>query len=240
MPLAARGFRVIAPDQRGYNLSDKPKGIGNYNLDKLAADIAGLADHFRCETLAVVGHDWGASVGWWLAGKHPRRVRRLAVLNAPHPAVWVDAMSNNPEQKRRSSYVRLLKIPYLPEFLIGLSRSKTPSKGFRDSIRADAFTESDLERYRKAWSQPGTLTGMINYYRALSRQAMWPAANYRISSPTLIIWGKQDDYAMPELAETSVRLCADGRIEWFQHATHWVQHDEPDRVTSLLADFLSN
>ena len=237
-PLAQRGFHVVAPDLRGYNLSDKPKGAASYDLDALAADIVGLADYFGQETFDVVGHDWGASVGWWLAGRHASRVRRLAVLNAPHPAVWLEAMRNHPEQKRKSGYVRFFQIPYLPEFLIGLDRSRALAKGFRDSIRPDAFTKADLEEYRKAWSQPGTLTAMINYYRAVWKKPLLPAAQYRIACPVLIIWGKSDAYALPDLAEAAVRLCPDGRIAYLDRSTHWVQHDEPQRVTDLLLDFL--
>ncbi len=238
-PLSARGFHVVAPDQRGYNLSDKPRGVASYHLDHLSADIVGLADHFGRETFAVVGHDWGASVGWWLAGQHPNRVERLAVLNAPHPAVWVEAMRNNPIQKRKSSYVRLFQIPYLPEFLIGLNRSKALSKAFRDSIRAEAFTDGDLKEYRKTWSQRGALTAMVNYYRALLRKPLAPSTVYRISCPTLIIWGKRDAYAVPELAEASLRLCDKGRIVWLDQSTHWVQYDERDRVTELFIEFLN-
>jgi pimeloyl-ACP methyl ester carboxylesterase len=237
-PLARRGLHVVAPDQRGYNLSDKPKGTGSYDLDHLASDVVGLADRFRQETFAVVGHDWGASVGWWLAGQHTRRVRLLAALNAPHPAVWLQAMREHPEQKRRSSYVRFLQIPYLPELLIGLNRSKALAKGFRDSPRSEAFTAEDLEQYRKAWAQPGALTATINYYRALLRKPLLPAAEYRVTCPTLVIWGKRDAYAVPDLAEASIRLCADGRIAWLGQASHWVQHDEPQQVTELLAEFL--
>ena len=235
--LAEAGFHVIAPDQRGYNLSDKPKGIESYDLDQLADDIAGMADHFGQKTFAVAGHDWGAAVGWWLAGRHAGRVRRLAVLNAPHPAVWVDAMRHDPVQKRKSSYVRFFQMPYLPEFLIGMNRSSALARGFRDCIRPDAFTEADLKQYQSAWAQPGALTSMISYYRAILRKPLRPAAEYRMECPTLLIWGKRDAYAKPELAEASVRLCADGRIEYFDQATHWVQHDEPERVTELLAKF---
>ena len=236
-PLAERGFHVVAPDLRGYNLSDKPRGVSSYDLDQLAADVAGLADHFGQETFAVAGHDWGAAVGWWLAGQHPQRVRRLAALNAPHPAVWLDAMRNNPVQKRKSSYVRFLRIPYLPEFLIGLNPAKTLAKGFQDSTRADAFTETDLKQYRIAWSQPGALTATINYYRAVLRKPLLAPEQYRITSPALVIWGKLDAYAVPELAEASARLCADGRIVFLDKSSHWVQHDEPERVVALLADF---
>lgn len=237
-PLAERGFHVIAPDQRGYNLSDKPKGIASYDLDQLAADVVGLADHFGLETFAVAGHDWGASVGWWLAGQHADRLRRLAVLNAPHPAVWREAMLHDPAQKRKSGYVRLFQVPFLPEFLIGLDRSRALSKGFRDSVRPNAFTEADLEQYRKAWAQPGASTATIHYYRALWRKRFLPGAAYRVDSPVLAIWGERDAYATPELAEASVRLCAEGRVVRLPQSTHWVQHDEPERVTDLLAEFL--
>ena len=170
--LAENGFRVIAPDQRGYNLSDKPDGVSNYDLDRLAADIVGLADHFKRDSFNVVGHDWGAAVGWWLAGKYAPRVQRLAVLNAPHPAVWVDAMRNDPVQKRKSSYVRFFQLPFLPEFC---SAGQLCSSGERlqDSIRTGAFTDLDLERYRNAWSQPGRSprwsTGIAPYSKTLHR-----------------------------------------------------------------------
>jgi pimeloyl-ACP methyl ester carboxylesterase len=236
--LAEAGFHVVAPDQRGYNLSDKPKGIESYDLDHLAADILGLADGFGDEKFAIAGHDWGASIGWWIAGQYPSRVRRLVALNAPHPAVWLDAMRNHPEQRRKSGYVRLFRIPYLPEFLISLDRSAL-GKGFRDSIRPEAFTKADLEQYQKAWAQPGALTAMINYYRALLKKSLSPASEYRITCPTLTIWGKRDAYAIPDVAEASIRLCADGRIVYLDQSTHWVQHDEPERVANLLIEFLA-
>src|SRR5215469_10770154 len=120
MPLARAGFRVVALDQRGYDESDKPRGVDAYDLDRLAEDVAGLADTLGCERFAIAGHDWGASVGWWTARNFPARVERLAVLNAPHPAVWQDAMLNNPEQKKLSRYVGLIGIPILPELIIRL------------------------------------------------------------------------------------------------------------------------
>lgn len=238
-PLAARGCHVVVPDQRGYNLSDKPKGAGSYDLDPLAADIVGLADHFGQERFDVAGHDWGASVGWWLAGQSHGRVRRLAALNAPHPAVWLEAMRKDPEQKKKSGYVRFFQMPYLPEFLVGLKRFGALAKGFRDCERPGAFTEADLEKYRAAWSQPGATTAMINYYRAILKKPMPPAPSCRIPCPTLVIWGKRDAYARPELAEASLRLCDDGRIAYLERATHWTPHDDPERVAELLGDFFA-
>ena len=237
-PLSARGFHVVAPDQRGYNLSDKPSGVGSYDLDQLAEDIAGLADHFRQERFAVVGHDWGGTVGWWLAGRHAGRARQLVVLNAPHPAVWLDAMRHDPAQRRMSRYVRFFQIPYLPEFLLALNRYDALARGFRDCIRKDAFAVADLKEYQRAWAQPRALTSMINYYRAILRKALLGPAEYRITCPTVVIWGKRDRYASPGLAEASLRLCADGRILYFDDSTHWVQHDEPQRVTEELLKIL--
>ncbi len=236
-PLAARGFHVVAPDLRGYNLSDKPEGVAAYDLDHLAADIAGLVGHFGRDSFSVAGHDWGAAVAWWLAGAHPQRVDRLAILNAPHPAVWLDAMRNDPVQKRKSSYVRFFQLPRVPEFLLRLGGYRALAKGFRDSTRADAFTADDLDRYREAWSQPGALTATINYYRAAWRKQVRPPSEYRVTARTLMIWGMRDAYAAANLAESSASLCADCRIEYLDQATHWVQHDEPERVTALLADF---
>jgi pimeloyl-ACP methyl ester carboxylesterase len=237
--LAERGFHVVAPDQRGYNLSDKPKGVDAYDLDQLAADVLGLADHFGQETFAVAGHDWGATVGWWLASGSSRRLRQLVAMNAPHPAVWLEAMRADPVQRQKSSYVQLFRVPWFPELLIGLNRSKALSKGFKDSARTDAFTAADLEQYRNAWFQPGTLTATINYYRALLRKRLLPASQYRVRCPTLVIWGKRDGYAIPELAEASARMCATPRIVYFDGASHWVQHDMPDEVSGLLAEFLA-
>src|SRR5262249_51655773 len=138
--------------------------------------------------------------------------------------------------KRKSDYVRFFRIPYLPEFLIALNRSNALAKGFRDSIRPDAFTDADLKHYQRAWSQPEALTAMINYYRAVLRKPLMAPAEYRITCPTLLIWGRREAYAIPDLAKASIRLCADGRIVYFDQSTHWVQHDEPERVVELLLE----
>jgi epoxide hydrolase 4 len=165
---AAAGFRVVVPDQRGYNLSDKPKGIAAYDLDQVCADIVGLADGFGRKTFSIVGHDWGAAVGWWTATRHPDRTKRLAALNAPHPAVWYAAMHNNPAQRRKSWYVRFFAIPYLPELLLRQRNFLALARSFKDVIAPNAFTPSDLSQYRAAWSQPGAITSMINLVSCLA------------------------------------------------------------------------
>jgi pimeloyl-ACP methyl ester carboxylesterase len=236
-PLAAAGFRVIAPDQRGYNKSDKPKGTAPYDLDCLAADVVALASALGRTQFSLVGHDWGGSVGWWASSLYPDRVKRLAVLNAPHPAIWKNAMQNNPEQKRLSAYVRLIGMPPLVELALRFTDNKGLVVALRQSKRPPS--EEDLAQYRAAWSQPGAMTAMLNWYRALLAKPLPIREQRRISAPTCLIWGRQDAYCVPELAEESIALCNHGTVVWMNDATHWVQHDEPERVNRMLIEFLT-
>jgi len=237
-PLAEAGFRVIVPDQRGYNLSDKPREVSAYDLDRVVADVSGLADHYGRRSFTIVGHDWGALLGWWMATRYAGRLERFVALNAPHPSVWREAMRGNPAQKKKSWYVQIFRIPGLPEFLLRLRNFDAMVGGFRGAARPDAFTESDLARYREAWSQPGALSGGLNWYRALLKKTLPPAKECRSTVRTLVIWGVQDAYAVRELAEASARMCDDAKVVYLEQATHWVQHDEPERVNGLLLDFL--
>jgi epoxide hydrolase 4 len=235
-PLADAGFRVLVPDQRGYNLSARPHAVTAYDLDLLAADILGLAEAAGRRHFTVVGHDWGASVGWWIATRHAERLDRLIAMNAPHPAVWVEAMRNDPEQRRRSRYVSLFRIPVLPEFLMRRRNFRQLAAALYESQRPDAWSDDDLEVYRAAWSLPGALTGMVNWYRALLCKRL-PDQPQRITVPTRIIWGSNDKYAVRDLAERSLHLCDAASVEYLD-ASHWVQHDEPVRVAELICEFL--
>ncbi len=235
--LANAGFHVVAPDQRGYNFSDKPKGVGAYNLDLLAGDIINLADCFGARTFSLVGHDWGASVAWWVGQKHPERLRRLAILNAPHPALWKRAMNEDPEQRALSRYVRLLGIPLIPELAIRAGRYASLVDALRDSTRA--LSDTEITFYRQAWARPGALTAMINWYRALLRTNFERPAPHSIEVPTRIIWGAKDKYATLKLAEESAGLGTGTELTVLPNATHWVQHDEAERVNAMLLEFLN-
>jgi pimeloyl-ACP methyl ester carboxylesterase len=232
--LAAAGFRVVVPDQRGYGSSGKPAGISSYDLDVLAEDVAALARHLGHERFAVVGHDWGASVAWWLATRHPERLSRLVVLNAPHPSVWREAMDGNWRQWLKSLYVRILRLPRLPEAMV---RARN-FKALADALAPAGLPAEELARYRAAWAEPGALTGMINWYRAFLAKRLPPAASLDIAVPTLVIWGDRDPFALPALAETSAALCRDARVVHIPEATHWVHHEQAERVGALLLDFL--
>ncbi|WP_076857628.1 alpha/beta fold hydrolase [Bradyrhizobium mercantei] len=237
-PLAAAGYRVLAPDQRGYNLSDKPSNVAAYDLNSLARDVLGLADHFERRRFAIVGHDWGAAVGWWIATCHAERLEQFVALSAPHPSVWREAMQSHPEQRRKSQYVRFFQLPRLPEALLRLRRFKALADAVRQRARPDTVTAAALDRYRAAWRAPGALTGMLNWYRALWRKDLPASAKLRIRPPVLLIWGERDAFAVRALAEASLLLCESSQAVYLGDATHWVQHDEPERCIEALLDFL--
>jgi epoxide hydrolase 4 len=236
--LAALGLYVVAPDQRGYNLSEKPLRVDAYQLEILADDIAGLASALGRETFQIVGHDWGGSVAWSLATRHPSRLERMVVLNAPHPAIWLRAMRSDPEQRRRSGYVRLLGLPWLPEVLLRLGEYQGVAKAFA-SARPGTFTADILQSYREAWSQPHALTGMLNWYRAIFRHPMPMPAPGSLSPRCLVLWGDRDPFGISTLAADSAALCAAEGVIHLPDTGHWLIHDVPETVLGLLRRFLA-
>lgn len=235
--LAQAGYRVWAPDQRGYHLSAKPQEVKAYNLDELAADVVGLIDAAGRRQAILVGHDWGAAVAWWTAIQYPQRLARLVIINVPHPAVMNRQLRKSLKQLRKSWYMFFFQVPWLPERMIRAGRWRTGLRALRGTSRRGTFTEADLERYREAWAQPGALTGMLNWYRALLRVRPRRPPGLRVSVPTLLIWGAQDRFLEREMAQPSIDLCDRGRLVMIEEATHWVQHEEPERVNRLLLDF---
>jgi len=197
-PLAAAGFRVVAPDTRGYNLSSKPEGFEDYAVDLLADDIRGFIGELGAESAMLVGHDWGGSIAWTIAMNHPEVVDRLAILNAAHPRRLQEGL-HHPSQLRKSWYFFFFAVPGLPEEVVHL-RDWHFFRHFLEDANPP-YTDQEIERYVEAWSQPGAAAGMINYYRASVRQSQKEAAAKirPISTPTLVIWGS----AIPTLARTS-------------------------------------
>ena len=235
-PLADAGFRVLVPDQRGYNLSDKPPRIADYRIDRLAEDILRLADDAGRSRFSVVGHDWGGIVAWWLALTHPDRIERLSILNAPHPATLRSHMMRHPGQMLKSWYVGFFQLPGLPERLMRANGFHMAERSLLATSRPGTFSRDDLAGYRRAWQQPGATTGMINWYRALRLRPPLPTA--RVRAPTLIVWGDRDAFLDRSLAEDAAALCDTVQVKHLTQASHWVQHEEPEAVNRLLADFL--
>lgn len=238
-PLAAAGFRVLAPDQRGYNASDKPPRVRDYALDRLADDVEAALDALGVARAAVVGHDWGAAVGWWLALTRPRRVTRLAVVNVPHPTAFVRTLVSDVGQVLRSWYMFAWQLPRLPKWSMRRNDFRALVGAMRGTSRPGAFTDADFDAYRRAWAQPGALTGMVNWYRAAFRSGLPLPRDPRVRVPTLIVWGARDRFLQARLAKASAGYCDDVRLHLLPRATHWVQHEEPERVNRLLAEFLA-
>jgi pimeloyl-ACP methyl ester carboxylesterase len=199
-PLAAAGFRVVVPDTRGYNLSSRPKEVAAYDVGLLATDIRDLIHERGAETAMVAGHDWGGSIAWTLAMNHPEVVDRLAILNAAHPRKLSQGL-HYPDQLRRSWYFFFFTLPDLPEAVVHANHWHFFRHFLHDAN--PPYTPEEMDRYVEAWSQPGAATGMINYYRSSVRQNQKKAeaALRPIKAPTLVIWGQQDHYLGPELAE---------------------------------------
>jgi epoxide hydrolase 4 len=238
-PLVAAGFRVVAPDMRGYNLSSTPKGIAAYDIGKLTDDIAGLIRERGAESAQLVGHDWGGSVAWALAMSHPEVVARLVILNAAHPRKLSQGL-HNPGQLRRSWYFFFFDLPDLPESVVHANHWHFFRHFLRDA--KPALSREDTDRYIEAWSQPGAATGMINYYRSSVRTPpkKAEAALRPVQAPTLVIWGERDRYLSPDLAEPDHDDVPNlDRVERLPDASHWVHHDEADRVSQLVIDFFA-
>lgn len=235
--LAAQGFRVWAPDQRGYNLSDKPKELRAYTLDETAKDVIGLIDAMGTEQVYLAGHDWGAAVTWWTAARYPERVKKIAILNVPHPSVMQKTLATNWEQRRRSWYIFFFQIPHLPEWMLGARNGEGLAQALIRTSQAGAFEDRDLAEYRKAWAQPGAVKAMIDWYRTTARAKTERLPDKRIHMPTLILWGKRDHALSWPMAQASADLCDEPRVVYFDEATHWVQHEEANRINPLLAEF---
>jgi pimeloyl-ACP methyl ester carboxylesterase len=237
--LADQGFRVMAPDQRGYNLSSKPKGIAAYNLDVLVDDLMGLVDAAGREQVYLVAHDWGAGVAWWAARLFPERFKKMVILNGPHGAVMQKHLSNNRSQLLKSWYMFFFQLPWLPEWSLRANNWQGLVRGMEGSSKPSTFSGERLESYRQAWSQPGAMTAMINWYRAVLRVRPNRKAPTQVKVPTLLIWGTEDAFLERELAEPSIALCDEGELVFIEGATHWVHQEAADQVNELIGDFLA-
>jgi len=236
--LVEAGCRVIIPDQRGYNLSDKPKGIGNYGIYTLVEDIIGLIDALEYEKVNLFAHDWGANGAWSLANKYPERLHKLSIMNVPHPAVGQRFLMRDFEQIRRQWYVFFFQLPWIPEAVM----KRDNWRGIMDIIlykgRLHVLTDDEVEKYKEAWSQPGAITSMINWYRAILQRMPKLPEDLRIKVPMLMMWGVKDVFLTHRMAHPSMDYVDDGNLILLPDATHWVQHDAAEEVNHYLTDFI--
>lgn len=238
-PLAEAGFHVVVPDMRGYNLSDAPQEISAYTLDTLAADVVGIADVFGADRFHLVGHDWGAVIGWWVAAKYAARLERVVLMDGPHPDVWGRQALKHPTQALRSTYVALFQLPWVPETVLGGFDFAGLKAMMQGSAKQGTFEPGALEHYAEAWAHPGSLTAMLNYYRAL-RDRTHTEEPARLATPTLILWADDDRFLERHVAEAGLTLCDHGRLDVIEGVSHWLHIEQPDRINARIIAWLTN
>jgi epoxide hydrolase 4 len=235
-------FTVVAPDLRGYNLSDKPANIADYRLDKIIDDITGLIRHLGFEQAAIVGHDWGAVVAWRLAYQHPEYVWRLAAMQVPPPEVWRKNMSF--KQFLASWYMLFFQIPVLPELLMKINDFALLERTMKSSAAQGwVFTNEVIEQYKKSWREDNALTAMVNYYRAnlpLVPKDKSETTYEKIKAPTLFIYGERDTAILPATVK-NVQDAIEAKFVEVRifNAGHWVQQEAADEVNDALLEFFA-
>ncbi len=233
-PLAALGYRVWAPNLRGYGRTTRPPRIADYALPVLLDDVAALIDAARPRETVLVGHDWGGVLAWCLAATRRRPLRRLAILNAPHPTVFRAAL-RRPAQLRRSWYVALFQVPALPEHLLRAN----DAAALRRMFAPLALPPDVLATYIGQIGEPGAATAMLNWYRALRLPAARVAGLDRvIETPTLVVWGERDVALDLSCLNGLDRVVRDLRIQRLPGVSHWVQGEAPAALNDLLGGFL--
>ena len=243
LPVLARlGYRAWAPNLRGYGRTTRPPRVEDYALPHLVADVAAIVDRANPESVVLVGHDWGGAIAWTLATQHPRMLERLVVMNMPHPALFFEGVRRLP-QALRSWYIAFCWIPWVPERVLGAGRAWLVGwmlKGL--ATNPSRFPSSVLDVYRTAASQPGALTAMLSYYRALKYAG--PAVKGRpdtaLQVPTLLIWGDADVALDKRLTAGTDELVESLTLRFLPGVSHWVQQDAPEAVNAILEAWLTD
>lgn len=246
-----RDHHAVAPDMRGYNLSSKPAVVEQYAVPILVEDLRALAVSLGAKKFTLVGHDWGGAAAWAFAAAHPEMLDKLVIINAPHPAIFLRELRDNPAQQKASQYMLLFRSPQAEQFLSANNYAALIEGVMGEGLKSGSFTEEDKKAYIEAWSQPGALTGGLNYYRAAhvgpptgetgeftAQGALDPAA-FMIKVPTLVIWGERDTALLSGNLDGLEKFVPRLKIERIPDGTHWVVHEQPQRVNRLIREFLS-
>ncbi len=244
---------AVAPDMRGYNLSAKPKDVDQYQVKYLIEDVRALAEHLGYKKFVLVAHDWGGAVAWAFAIAHPEYVEKLVIVNAPHPGVFARELAQNPAQQKASQYMLMFRSDKAEENLSANNYAGLVNAVLGEGLKSGAITEQDKQAYLKAWSEPGALTGGLNYYRAArigppaessgagesSKNVATDPARLTVKVPTLVIWGEKDTALLTGNLEGLDQYVPRLTIKRIAEGSHWVIHENPAEVNGYIRDFIT-
>lgn len=248
----SRNFQAVALDMRGYNLSSKPENVDDYHVSKLMADLEGLIKHLGHEKCFLVAHDWGGAVAWSFAMAHPQMVERLIIINSPHPGVFARELLKNPAQQKASTYMNQFRKPEAEQELAKNDYAQLIYALFSPERSRWKASDATRQKYIEAWSQPGALIGGLNYYRVsplypptsakdekrIESICNLPIEMFTVKVPTLVIWGEKDHALGIGNLEGLNDYIKDLTIERIPDGTHWVIHEQPEKVNALIENFI--
>jgi pimeloyl-ACP methyl ester carboxylesterase len=245
----SRDHHAVALDMRGHNLSDKPADAKAYRPKHLVADLRNLIDHLGGRPCIVVAHDWGGAAAWNLAAAHPDCIEKLVIINSPHPVTFARELRDNPAQIEASRYMLLLRQARAGRLMAENNYERLAAMLSKYTTDKAWLTEEELDRYREAWAQPGALDCSLNYYRASPLHPATPEEpgaaglaldpeQFKVSVPTLVIWGERDTALLPGLLDGLDELVTDLTIKRIPDGSHWVIHEHPDEVNRLIREFI--
>ena len=243
-------YRCVAPNLRGYAGSSAPAEVDAYRAKHLVADVAALVDQLGGPLEALVAHDWGGAVAWNFAVQHPQRLKRLVIVNSPHPATFVRELQTNPAQQAASAYMNFLCRPDAEELLSenDYARMWPFFAGTPSAPGGDWLTEAVKNQYRAVWNQG--MRGPVNYYRASPvkpatpqdqslMQIQFPPEAVTVRIPTLVVWAEADTALLPSLIDGLEVFVPKLTLVRVPRATHWVIHEQPALVARLIDEFLA-
>jgi len=237
----ARGWCAAAPDLRGFNLSEKPAAVEAYRAKHLVADVLALAAHYTKDKFVLVAHDWGGAVAWGVAIAHPERLSKLVMLNSPHPYLFWRELCNNPAQQKASEYMRFFRLSKAERVL--------SENGYARLLGAFSDLDEDARKALvEAWSQPGALTGGLNYYRASpmyppspddpgAKKLQLKPGDFTVKVPTLVLWGERDTALLPGCVEGLDQVVPDLKLVRFPDASHWIARERTAEVIREIEAF---
>ena len=243
-------YRVYAPDQRGFAASDRPAGVENYETDRIVADVIALADSLGLDRFTLAGHDWGGAVAWTAALAHPQRVKRLIIVNAPHPLVFQKSLIEDEAQRAASQYISFFRSPAAEAAIAGMGLENFLDRVMLSHADATRLPPEERRHYLEDWAQPGVLTTMLNWYRASkmvvpapgeeASAPLWTLAPFpKLKMPTLVVWGLKDSALLPVQLDGLHDLIEDLRLVTSPSAGHFITWEEPETVTSAIRDFMA-